>query len=340
MPRRILRSRANQLAHEPESLVTIALGQARGQFPGNELRIDRGCGLMCPSVQRLPPFRDVIFDSLAPRAVAPGFQSRQQCAQCLGGVADEANLHGKADRQHAGVDVDLHAARGAFLGQEFGVREGGADHQQRVALHHHVVAGLGAEQADRAGDPWQIVGQHGLAEQRLGTARRQPVGDGDHLVGGTKRAGADEHRNLLAGIEHLRGAIEIGLARRDAGCAVADAGMQRAVGVGRAFVRFLLQVVGQDDHGRGPPRQRDPDRAVDQVPHLGRRGCLHDIGARDVLEHREKVELLLVVPAEGIAGLLAHDRQHRLVIEQRIVEPGDKVRGTGSGRRDADPELA
>ncbi len=108
-------------------------------------------------------------------------------------------------------------------------RKGGADHQQRVAFHHHVVAGLGAEQADRAGDPWQVVGQRGLAEQRLGAAGRQPVCDRDDFIGGAKRAGADEHRNLLAGIEDFRRAVEIGLTGHDAGRAIADAGMQRAV---------------------------------------------------------------------------------------------------------------
>ncbi len=80
--------------------------------------------------------------------------------------------------------------------------------------------------------------------------------------------------------------------------------------------------------------------AVDQMPHLGRRGCLHDVGAGDVLEHREKVEFLLIVAAKRVAGLLADDRQHRLMIQQRIIEPGDEMRGAGTRGRDADAELA
>ena len=40
------------------------------------------------------------------------------------------------------VDVDLHAARLALLGQELRVREARADHQQRVAVRHQLPARL------------------------------------------------------------------------------------------------------------------------------------------------------------------------------------------------------
>ena len=69
-----------------------------------------------------------------------------------------------------GVDVDLHAARLAFLRQKLGIGKSRADHEQRVAFGHQPVAGLGAEQTDRAGYPGQIVGQNRFAEQRLGAS--------------------------------------------------------------------------------------------------------------------------------------------------------------------------
>ena len=85
-------------------------------------------------------------------------------------------------------------------------------------------------------------------------------------------------------------------------------------------------------------RQRDPRRAVDQVAHLrGRRG-LRDIGAGDVLEHRDQVEFLLILAAERVARLLTDDREHGLMIEQRVVEPRDQVRGARAGGRDADAQ--
>ena len=78
---------------------------------------------------------------------------------------------------------------------------------------HHVAGRARAEQADRPGDPRQIVGQHGLAEQRFRAAGLQPVGDLDHLALGAERSGADEHRDLRAGVEHLGGAAQIGFVR-------------------------------------------------------------------------------------------------------------------------------
>src|SRR6185503_7336053 len=51
-------------------------------------------------------------------------------------------------------------------------------------------------------------------------------------------------------------------------------------------------------------------------------------------------ELLLVMAAERRPRLLAGDRQHRHVIEPRIVKSGDEMRRAGPGRRDAHAELA
>ena len=95
------------------------------------------------------------------------------------------------------------------FGQELGVGEARADHQQRVAVLHQVPARLGAEQADRAGDEGQVVGQRRLAEQRLGDAGAEQVGDLDHLVGRAQGAGADQHRDPLAGVQHLGGALQL-----------------------------------------------------------------------------------------------------------------------------------
>ena len=65
-----------------------------------------------------------------------------------------------------------------------------------------------------------------------------------------------------------------------------------------------------------------------------------DIGAGDVLEHRDQIELLLIMAAERVARLLADDREHRLMIEQRVVKPGDQMRRARARGRDADAELA
>ena len=186
----------------------------------------------------------------------------------------------------SGLDVDLHAARLAFLGQELRIGKARADHQQRVALRHQIPARLGAEQADRAGDPGQVVGQRGLAEQRLGDAGAELVGDRDDLVGRVQRAGADQDRDLLAGVEHLGGAAQVALVGHDLGRGVADAGMHRAVLARRLFVvgRSCRSFGKMSAVTRRSP-MRDAHGAVDQMAHLRRRrGLLHE-GAGDVLEH-------------------------------------------------------
>jgi len=96
MPRRILRSRAYQLAHEPESLVsTTRSGKEWRQFPGHALRIDGLCGLPGSLLKGFPPILNVILDRLSPFAGLLLPKSRQKCAQRLGGIAHEPTSMGK-----------------------------------------------------------------------------------------------------------------------------------------------------------------------------------------------------------------------------------------------------
>ena len=208
MPRRIFRSRANQLAQDPESLVMTARSGSRGdssQATRCGLTGLAGCFARSSSVFH----HSLTSSSMVLRHLPVCFWSkpRQQRPQSFRGVADEGDLHRVADRQHAGINVDLHATRLAFLRQKFGIGESGADHQQRVAFGHQPVAWLGAQQPDRAGHPREFVRQNRLAEQRLGASGGQPVGDGNDLVGRRHGAGTDQHRNLLAGVENLRSLI-------------------------------------------------------------------------------------------------------------------------------------
>ena len=76
-------------------------------------------------------------------------------------------------------------------------------------------------------------------------------------------------------------------------------------------------------------------RPVDQMAHLD--GCcahLHVVG-RHVLEEAQEVDLLLIVAAEPRPSLLADDRDHRRVVEPRVVEAVQKVDRAGSRGRHA-----
>ena len=48
-------------------------------------------------------------------------------------------------------------------------------------------------------------GSNGLAEQRLGDAGAEFLGDRDHLICRMQRAGTDQHRHLAASVQHIGG---------------------------------------------------------------------------------------------------------------------------------------
>jgi hypothetical protein len=75
------------------------------------------------------------------------------------------------------------------------------------------------------------------------------------------------------------------------------------------------------------------DRAMRAARSMRWRTCAGDeacanISARDVLEHRAEIKLLLILPAQRVTGLLPDDGEDRLVVHQRIIETGRQVRGT------------
>ena len=85
---------------------------------------------------------------------------------------------------------------------------------------------------------------------------------------------------------------------------------------------------------------RDAHRAIDQMTHLRGDGGLLDECAGHVLEQARQIDFLLIMAADRGARLLAGDREHRHVIEARVVKAGDQVRGAGARRRDADAKFA
>ncbi len=186
MPSRIRRLRAYQLVDDPESAVTIAsCREALGQLRDDQHRVDRlgrHMGLRGPW---RPATRPTFFSMVSrPRPLSgSGRSHRQQRVQRGGGVADQVDLDGVAHPDEPAVDVDLHRPGLPVLRQELAVREVRPHDEQGVAVAHHLVAGPGAEQPDGAGDIGQVVGQHVLAQQRLGHPRAGEVGQPPDLLG-------------------------------------------------------------------------------------------------------------------------------------------------------------
>ena len=154
-----------------------------------------------------------------------------------------------------------------------------------------------------------------------------------------KRACADQDRHLFAGVQHIGGAAKVSVERHGPGRREADARMQGAVLARRVLIRLVLKVVGKDERRHPALPERDADGAVDQVPDLRRLRRLLHKGAGDVLVQAGKVDFLLVVAAEGVSRLLARDREHRHVIEPRVVQPRDEMRRAGARSRETDAEM-
>src|SRR5262249_6399956 len=130
------------------------------------------------------------------------------------------------------------------------------------------------------------------------------------------------------------------IVRHDPWGAVAKAGTQRAVRPRRLLIGFILQIIRQYNRGYRASRQCDARRTIDQMAHLRGRRRLCYISAGHILEHRDEVELLLIVAAESIARLLADDRQYGLVIEECVVEAGCQMRCARARRGNTDAEPA
>ena len=152
-------------------------GQPGRQLAEQQHRVDRVGLDLGLGVHRPPPALHPGLDALAPGPVLLALEVRDQGAQGGGGVADEVDLVRVAHPDELAVDVDLDPAGLAELRQELRVREVRAHRQQGVAVHHQLVARPGAEQADGPGHVGQLVGEHVLAEQRLGHPGAEQLGD-------------------------------------------------------------------------------------------------------------------------------------------------------------------
>jgi hypothetical protein len=108
----------------------------------------------------------------------------------------------------------------------------------------------------------------------------------------------------------------------------------------RIYHLLFLQIIGKDERGDAVVSLGDPNRAIDQVAHLRRNHGIAGERARHVLEHRRHVEFLLIMRPHRRARLLPDDGQHRHMVEPRIVQACQKMRGARPRGRETNTELA
>jgi hypothetical protein len=121
----------------------------------------------------------------------------------------------------------------------------------------------------------------------------------------------------------------------------ADARMHGAVLAGWLTHRVeLLNVVRKDDAGDRALDLRNPHGAINEVADLlGRRRHV-DVLVRDIIEERNEVDLLLVMTAQGRAGLLSDDGDNRLMVQFGVEQSVEQVDRAGPGGRKPDTDFA
>ena len=90
-----------------------------------------------------------------------------------------------------------------------------------------------------------------------------------------------------------------------------------------------LYVVRQDDRRDGASAERGAKRAVDDVRELLWLDDGFEVAARDILQQRAEVRLLLVLPPNPWRTLAGRRARRQAVVELRIVEPVEHVNGAG-----------
>lgn len=179
-----------------------------------------------------------------------------------------------------------------------------------------------------------------MSQQRLGHAGAQQFSGLAHFRAGLQRARPDQHGDPFAVVEDVCGIAQGGLARHAGmrGQAYARRHGPMFAG-GRLHRRQILHIVWKNDAGHAAPLQGDAHGAVDHVARLfGGRGHLHVI-VRHVLEQADQVDFLLVVAAQGAAGLLADQGHDGLMVQLGVVQAIQQMDGAGTGGRQADPGL-
>ena len=174
-----------------------------------------------------------------------------------------------------------------------------------------------------------------LPRSAFGDTSSETLPHCDNLVGGTKGARSDQHRHSFPRIEHVRGAPQRILARDDSREVDANARTEvdanartRGAMIARRFDhRSHLKVARQHDARHLPLGLGNPVGTVDEMGNLRRNEGRLDERARDILEKRLQIEVLLVVRADRGARLLSDEGEHGLMVELSVVQSVEEMYG-------------
>lgn len=134
----------------------------------------------------------------------------QQRDERGGGVPDrpgQQRVHRDAVADLLPVYVHLHD-RHAWIRIELSVGEVGPKHLQRVAILHCSVPGARPEEAGQSGVGGVVVGDVVFAAQCVDHRSLESLREGDHLVVCARKAGSEQDREVVRGVELACGVSE------------------------------------------------------------------------------------------------------------------------------------
>ena len=179
------------------------------------------------------------------------------------------------------------------------------------------------------------VVEGGLAQQRLGDAAPEHIGEFDQFLLRTDRTGTDQHRDFRTRVEHIGGQPQMSVVGHGAHRDVAHARLRESMLVRRHRHRVHeLHVVRHNDACDRAFGGGDADRAIDDVRGLRGRHDRLRVG-RHVLEKRVQIHFLQIIAAERGGRLLSNQRNNRHVIEFRVIKTRQQMNRTGARGCDA-----
>ena len=206
-----------------------------------------------------------VSDVVEERRVGARGQPRQQRAQRLPDVADEAERDVRAPAEVGRVVVDLDDRRP--VGQEHVVGEVGAEHEQQVALAHRLRRPAPAEQPGHPDRRRVVVLDHVLAAVGIGDRRLQRLRELEDLVarGASPLAAVDD--DLARAGDERGGPVQRRIGRTDQRTLGDDGVLEHRLG------HLRRADVAREDHHADPALEdRRLERELGQPRHLVGRG--------------------------------------------------------------------
>ena len=265
--------------------------------------------------------------------VALDLDARHERAERRPDLADNAEIDRNAAPDRLRTDIDLSDAR--VLGIEGPIGKIRAEHQERVAGFHGVIAGREADQAGHADVVGIVPLDMILAAQRVNDRRLQGFRKLHQFVMRARAAAAAKQRDALGRIDEFRELAERLVGWRDHGLGRREAGELRR---GRGNGGFQRDVAGHDDDAHAALEDRPAHRDLEHARHL--LGTRYEFAiARAFLEQALGMRLLEEARADLDRGDLRRNRHHRHARALAVEEAVDEMQIARAAAAGADGEV-